>query len=85
MYDTSSPHATYLSRPFPFHLCPDGINVAEREKKLSTDSAPAIYFMVCSQCSLELGGVPGRVAERSQALCMPEIRLLVQKHQIEAV
>jgi hypothetical protein len=25
LYDTSSPHATFLSRSFPFHLCPDCI------------------------------------------------------------
>ena len=25
LYDTSSPHATYLRRSFPFHLCPDCI------------------------------------------------------------
>jgi TniQ len=29
LYDTSSPHATYLCRSFPFHLCPDCI--AERQ------------------------------------------------------
>jgi transposase len=40
---------------------------------------------VCSQCSADLSGVPGIVAERRQVLDVPEIRLLAQEHQIEAI
>src|SRR5712691_6290887 len=40
---------------------------------------------VCSQCSEDLSGVPGSVAERRQVLDLPEIRLLAQEHQIEAI
>jgi transposase len=40
---------------------------------------------VCSQCSADLSGVLGVVAERRQVLDLPEIRLLAQEHQIEAI
>src|SRR5216683_472967 len=40
---------------------------------------------VCSQCGENLSGVPGSVAERRQVLDVPEIRLLAQEHQIEAI
>ncbi len=40
---------------------------------------------VCSQCSADLSDVPGSVAERRQVLDLPEIRLLAQEHQIEAI
>ena len=40
---------------------------------------------VCSQCSADLSAVPGSVAERRQVLDLPEIRLLAQEHQIEAI
>src|SRR5579864_4430681 len=40
---------------------------------------------VCSRCLQDLSHVPGIVAERRQVLDLPEIRLLVQEHQIEAV
>src|SRR5258708_31142041 len=40
---------------------------------------------VCSQCSEDLSHVPGSVAERRQVLDVPEIRLLAQEHQIEAI
>src|SRR6266436_7482598 len=40
---------------------------------------------VCSQCSEDLSGLPGIVAERRQVLDVPEIRLLAHKHQIEAI
>src|SRR5260370_10189457 len=40
---------------------------------------------VCSQCSEDLSHVPGSVAERRQVLDVPEIRLLAQQHQIEAI
>src|SRR5229473_2364222 len=40
---------------------------------------------VCSQCSADLSRVPGRVAERRQVLDVPEIRLLAQEHQLEAI
>jgi transposase len=40
---------------------------------------------VCSQCSADLSGVPGIVAERRQILDVPEIRLLAHEHQIEAI
>jgi transposase len=40
---------------------------------------------VCSQCREDLSAVPGSVAERRQVLDVPEIRLLAQEHQIEAV
>ncbi len=38
-----------------------------------------------SQCSEDLSGVPGVVAERRQVLDLPEICLLAQEHQIEAI
>jgi transposase len=40
---------------------------------------------VCSQCSEDLSRVPGIVAERRQVLDVPEIHLLAQEHQIEAI
>ncbi len=40
---------------------------------------------VCSQCREDLSAVPGSVAERRQVLDLPEIRLLAQEHQIEAI
>ena len=40
---------------------------------------------VCSQCREGLSAVPGSVAERRQVLDMPEIRLLAQEHQLEAI
>src|SRR5260370_2967403 len=40
---------------------------------------------VCSQCLKDLSHVPGIVAERRQVLDLPEIRLVVHEHQIEAV
>ena len=40
---------------------------------------------VCSQCREDLSAVPGSVAERRQVLDVPEIRLLAQEHQIEAI
>src|SRR6266581_9151179 len=40
---------------------------------------------VCSQCSEDLSAVPGSVAERRQVLDLPDIRLLAQEHQIEAI
>jgi transposase len=40
---------------------------------------------VCSQCCADLSAVPGSVAERRQVLDLPEIRLLAQEHQIEAI
>jgi transposase len=40
---------------------------------------------VCRQCRADLSGVPGIVAERRQVLDVPEIRLLAQEHQIEAI
>jgi transposase len=40
---------------------------------------------VCSQCGEDLSRVPGSVAERRQVLDVPEIRLLAQEHQIEAI
>src|SRR5260370_39179908 len=41
--------------------------------------------MVCRQCREDLSAVPGSVAERRQVLDVPEIRLLAQEHQIEAI
>jgi transposase len=40
---------------------------------------------VCSQCREDLSAVPGSVVERRQVLDLPEIRLLAQEHQIEAI
>jgi transposase len=40
---------------------------------------------VCSQCSQDLSGMPGLVAERRQVLDVPEIRLVAHEHQIEAI
>ena len=40
---------------------------------------------VCSQCSEDLSTLPGLVAERRQVEDVPEIRLLAQEHQIEAI
>jgi transposase len=40
---------------------------------------------VCCQCSEDLSAVPGMLAERRQVLDVPEIRLLAQEHQIEAI
>ncbi len=40
---------------------------------------------VCSQCQQDLSAVPGSVAERRQVLDVPEMRLLAQEHQIEAI
>ena len=40
---------------------------------------------VCSQCREDLSAVPGSVAERRQVLDVPEIRLLAQEHQLEAI
>jgi transposase len=40
---------------------------------------------VCRQCGEDLSGVPVSVAERRQVLDVPEIRLLVYEHQIEAI
>ncbi len=40
---------------------------------------------VCRQCREDLSAVPGKVAERRQVLDVPEIRLLTQEHQLEAI
>src|SRR6266581_302708 len=40
---------------------------------------------VCRQCHQDLSTVPGSVAERRQVLDLPEIRLVAQEHQGEAV
>ena len=40
---------------------------------------------ICSQCREDLSAVPGIVAERRQVLDVPEIRLLAQEHQVEAI
>ncbi len=40
---------------------------------------------VCRQCHTDLSAVPGRVVERRQVLDVPEICLLAQEHQIEAI
>ena len=40
---------------------------------------------VCRQCREDLSAVPGSVAERRQVLDVPEIRLLAQEHQVEAI
>ncbi len=40
---------------------------------------------VCSQCREDLSTVAGSVAERRQVLDVPELRLLAQEHQIEAI
>jgi len=40
---------------------------------------------VCRQCNEDLSAVPGSVAERRQVLDVPEIRLVAQEHQIEAI
>ena len=40
---------------------------------------------VCSQCGEDLNGVPGTLVERRQVLDVPEIRLLAQEHQVEAI
>src|SRR6266487_2298119 len=40
---------------------------------------------VCSQCREDLSRVPGIIAERRQVLDLPEIHLLAQEHQIEAI
>jgi transposase len=40
---------------------------------------------VCRQCQQDLSAVAGVVAERRQVLDVPEIRLLAQEHQIEAI
>lgn len=39
----------------------------------------------CSHCGTELCAIAGQVAERRQVLDVPEIRLVAQEHQIEAV
>jgi transposase len=40
---------------------------------------------VCSQCHESLSEVAGTVVERRQVLDLPEIRLLAQEHQVEAI
>src|SRR3989441_3176681 len=40
---------------------------------------------VCSQCGEDLSRVPGIIAERRQVLDVPEIHLLAQEHQLEAI
>ncbi len=40
---------------------------------------------VCRQCQQDLSAVAGVVAERRQVLDVPEMRLLAQEHQIEAI
>jgi len=40
---------------------------------------------VCSQCGEDLSAVAGIVAERRQVLDVPEIRLVAQEHQSEAI
>ncbi len=40
---------------------------------------------VCRQCQEPLGAVAGVVAERRQVHDLPEIRLLVREHQVEAI
>ena len=40
---------------------------------------------VCAQCQQELSAVPGSVKERRQVQDLPEMRLLVQEHQVEEV
>jgi transposase len=39
----------------------------------------------CSQCGKELSAVAGMMVERRQVLDIPEIRLHVQEHQVEAI
>jgi transposase len=40
---------------------------------------------VCSQCGEDLSAIPGTITERRQVLDVPEIRLLAQEHQVEAI
>ena len=40
---------------------------------------------VCRQCQEDLSAVPGSVVERRQVLDVPQMRLLAQEHQIEAI
>lgn len=40
---------------------------------------------VCSQCGEDLRATPGTIVERRQVLDVPEIRLLAQEHQVEAI
>src|SRR5260370_26593066 len=40
---------------------------------------------VCSQCGEDLSAVPGSLAERRQVLDVPQMHLLAQEHQIEAI
>jgi len=40
---------------------------------------------VCRQCGEDLSAIAGLVAERRQVLDLPDIRLLVHEHQIEAI
>ena len=40
---------------------------------------------VCSQCGKHLSAAPGSVVERRQVLDVPEMRLLAQQQQIEAI
>src|SRR5258707_7283774 len=40
---------------------------------------------VCGQCGENLSAVPGSVVERRQVLDVPEIRLLVHEHHLQAV
>jgi transposase len=40
---------------------------------------------VCHHCHADLSAVPGRVVERRQVLDLPEMRLLAQEHQLEAI
>jgi transposase len=40
---------------------------------------------VCRACHADLSTVPGSITERRQVLDLPEIRLLAQEHQLEAI
>lgn len=40
---------------------------------------------VCEQCGADLSAVSGHIVERRQVLDVPEIRLLAQAHQLEAI
>jgi hypothetical protein len=50
LYDTPSPHATYLCRSFPFHLCPDCV----AERRLLSRSLVLSHITCCTSHQVAL-------------------------------
>jgi len=69
-----------------WRVCPAALVVpAESVQEVRLDILGTRWRWWSSHCHEDLSAVPGSVAERRQVLDVPEMRLLVHEHQIEAI